>query len=72
MIEKYIIDMSAGIKLVVSNSQLIAETLCLEKSKNDNNIIGANFLFNFIRSRLNIIREKHLKKINQKDVADII
>ena len=46
--------------------------LCVEKSKNDNNIIGPNFLFSFINRIVNIVTETHLKKISQKEVADII
>tara|TARA_B100000929_G_C15329823_1_gene360273 strand:+ start:400 stop:591 length:192 start_codon:yes stop_codon:yes gene_type:complete len=50
----------------------MAEILCVENSKYDNKIIGANFLFNFSRSIVNIVREAHFKKTNQKEVADII
>jgi hypothetical protein len=50
----------------------MAEIFCDENRKYDNNIIGANFLFNFSRSIVNIVREAHFKKINQKEVADII
>ena len=50
----------------------MAEILCVENSKYDNKIIGANFLFNFRKSVINIVREAHFIKINQKEVADII
>ena len=38
----------------------------------DNNIIGANFLFNFKSRKLNMIIDVLLKKINQKDDAEIL
>ena len=50
----------------------MAEILCVENSKNDNNINGDNFSFNFRKNMVNIKREAHFKKTNQKEVAYII